>query len=272
MTGVGIIEAVLLGALQGLTEFLPVSSSGHLALAQLLFDVDEGSLTLNVVLHAGTLLATLVFFHRRVWEMTTDSWRVLTRRAAWPDASGAHDAAFVVVASIPTAAIGLALRDHVEIWSRTPWVLGVGFLTTAAMLMSTRWVAPSDMEKASLRLALLLGFVQGCAVLPGVSRSGSTITVALWSRVAPARAFELSMLMSLPAVFGAFLLELRHVVELGDGVVALAIGAATAFVVGYFALLFLRRLVTAGRLALFVLWMLPLALATLGLAWSWPIG
>jgi undecaprenyl-diphosphatase len=262
----------LLGALHGLTDVLPVSSSGHLALAQLLFDLDPGGLVVSVVMQVGTLLATVVFLRGDLGRILTDCWNVATRRTPWSSAPGAHDVAFVAAASLPTAVIGLALRDSVEVWLHMPWVLGVGFMTTALLLLSTRWVAMPTRVGATFGLALLLGFAQGVAVLPGVSRSGATITLALWLGFPPARAFELSMLMSVPVVLGTSLLQARELTELGEGGFALAGGALTAFAVGYAALVLLRGLVMRGKLPLFALWVLPVAVATLGLAWAWPVG
>src|SRR5690606_27713059 len=120
--------------------------------------------------------------------------------------SGARDALVVVLASMPTAVIGLLLRDRVERWTSSPLVVGLGFAFTGALLISTRWVSPGEREQPSWIGAVAIGVAQGLAVLPGVSRSGSTITLALWLGVRPDRAFELSMLMSLPAVFGAVML------------------------------------------------------------------
>lgn len=264
-------HAALLGLLQGLTEFLPVSSSGHLAVAGLVFDLSEGGLTLSVMLHAGTFLATLLVLRRRIAPALVEGLRALPRPSRFSATEGGRDALVVLLASVPTAIIGLLARDAVERVTRSPAIVGVGFLVTVVALLSTRWLKQGEREVPSMFGALLLGLAQGIAVLPGISRSGSTIAVALWLGVRPDRAFELSMLMSLPAVLGAVLLESRH---LGAGAGALTpalVGASVAFVVGVVALLALRRLVIRGHFALFALWVLPMALATLALARAWPV-
>jgi undecaprenyl-diphosphatase len=263
-----LVEAALLGALQGVTEFLPVSSDGHLALAEMLFDVDQGGLTLNVMLHAGTLIATCIVLRRRVGAALLEGAHALRRPARLSETPGGRDALTVIVATIPTAVIGLGLRDLVETWTRSPLVVGLGFVMTAILLASTRWVRPGDDEMPGVLGAFLIGIAQGIAVLPGVSRSGSTITLALWLGVRPDRAFELSMLMSLPAVLGAVLLEVRHVTASGAG--AAALGAVVACGTGVAALLALRRVVVRGHFALFALWVLPVAIATLAMARAWP--
>jgi undecaprenyl-diphosphatase len=263
-------HAMFLGVLQGLTEFLPVSSDGHLALATLLFDIDEGGLTLSVLLHAGTLLATLVVLRHQTWDAVSDGAKALAKPSRFRETKGGRDALVVLLATLPTGIIGLALRNAVERWTLSPLVVGLGFVGTAVALISTRWVIPGDREHPSLVGALLIGLFQGFAVLPGLSRSASTIALALWLKVRPERAFELSMLMSLPAVLGAVLLEGRHLLAAGGPVGPAAAGACVAFVVGVVALYFLRRVVMRGHFSWFAFWVLPLALATLALARVWP--
>jgi undecaprenyl-diphosphatase len=264
-------EILLLGVVQGLTEFLPVSSSGHLALGQMLFGMKDPSLTLSVMLHGGTVLATFWVLRRRLFEMGQDLARSMRTPSRLLLMSAGRDVLFVLVASIPTGIIGLAARDAVAHWTGSPLVIAVGFFMTAAVLVSSRW-APSGTERhLSIGQALLIGTIQGIAVLPGVSRSGSTIGAALWMGIRPDRAFELSMLMSLPAVVGAVLLELRHA-GVGDGsLLAFALGALVSFAVGLAALWALRHSVARGYFALYALWVVPLAVATLALAWAWPV-
>ncbi len=266
------IEAMTLGALQGLTEFLPVSSDGHLALAQLLFDVEDGGLPLNVLLHAGTLLATLLVLRARVGQALLAGGRGLARPRQLTASIAGRDALVVALATLPTGVIGLLLRDPVARWTASPLAVGLGFLLTTAALTSTRWAASGDDEVPSWGVALLLGVVQGLAVLPGVSRSGLTIAVALWAGVRPARAFELSMLISLPAIAGAVLLEVPALLNAGFDPVTGVVGAGTAFAVGLIALGLLRGSVVRGHFPLFALWTLPLAVATLAMARAWPGG
>ncbi len=254
------LEVFALGVLQGLTEFLPVSSSGHLAVGQLLLGLREGNLGLSVTLHAGTLLATLVYFRRRLALITLDlwsSWRNPQRALA---TSGGQDAKTVVLASLPTAVIGLLVEPLVEQWTLSPSVVAGGFAVTGMLLLATLALSPGADDGPSSLGALLVGLAQGIAVLPGVSRSGSTIVMLLLLGVRSPRAFELSMLVSLPAVAGAFVLEFAHGVTAARPAVELAFGAVVAFAVGLVALTMLRGLVTRGRLSWFALWVFPLAL------------
>lgn len=263
-------DAVLLGAVQGVTEFLPISSDGHLALVEMLFRIDEGSLTFNVMLHAGTLLATALMMRERVGRVVIDGVRALPRPQTLPQTPGGRDLLVVILASLPTGVIGLLLRDAVERWTDSPWVVGLGFLATSACVLSTLWVRPGVRDVPSYAGAVLIGLAQGLAVLPGFSRSGATITSALWLGVRPERAFELSFLMSLPAVFGAIALESRHAIHESFPAGPAVTGAAVAFVTGIAAIAILRRVVMSGRFALFAIWTLPLAIATMAMAAVWP--
>lgn len=263
-------DAALLGAVQGVTEFLPVSSDGHLALAELLFEPSDGGLTFNVMLHAGTLLATLFVLRGRVVALLVAFARGLSNPSLFRTTTAGRDAVCVVVASVPTAIIGLSLRNAVATWTSSPWAIGLGFSATSLVVLSTFWVRPGRLEQPTVLSALAIGFMQGLAVLPGLSRSGGTIATALWLGVRPERAFELSFLMSLPAVAGAILLESRHVVGESFPVGPALVGAAAALVTGGLALGALRHVVQSGRFFLFALWTLPLAVATLAMAAMWP--
>ncbi len=196
--GAPVSSSIVLGVIQGITEFLPISSDGHLALAQLLLGIEEGGLTFSVMLHAGTLFATLLVLRGRVAPAVVDGTKALVKPSRFSSSSGGRDALVVICASLPTAVIGLVLRDAVERWTHSPMVIGLGFLGTAAVVFSTRFVRVGQREVPSVVGAILIGLCQGLAVLPGLSRSGSTIAAALWLKVRPDRAFDPSRSMSLP--------------------------------------------------------------------------
>jgi undecaprenyl-diphosphatase len=264
------LESLLLGIIQGITEFLPISSDGHLALAEILFDLKAGGLTFNVMLHAGTLVATLVMLRREVIAAVGGGLAALRRPRLFLESDGGRDALTVVLASIPTAAIGLLLRDAVESFTHEPLAIGLGFMGTALALVASTFARRGDKEHPTWLGALAIGFAQGLAVLPGLSRSGSTIALALFLGVRPARAFALSMLMSLPAIVGAIGLEARHAFGGPFPVGPAALGAITAFGTGVVALLMLRHIVDRGRFGWFAFWVAPLSLATIALGLRWP--
>jgi undecaprenyl-diphosphatase len=263
-------QALLLGILQGLTEFFPISSDGHVALAQMLFEIDGGGLTLSVLLHVGTLLATVTFFRRRILAILIDVWEHLQAGRLPAQTAPGWDALVILLATLPTGLIGLISRDTVAQWTQLPLATGFGFIITASALTSTLWVRTGSALSPSLTGALLLGLAQGLAVAPGVSRSGLTMVAALWLGVRGERAFELSMLLSVPAVIAALLLELVEGDSMPGETLWIVTGAISAFVVGLLALRLLERVVARNNLAWFALWVLPLALATLALAKAWP--
>lgn len=264
------LEAFLLGLLQGVSEFLPISSSGHLALAGILFDLQDAGLTLNVLLHVGTLAATAIVLRRRLAQAIVLGVRALMKPELFRTTPGGQDALFVILASIPTAIIGLSIRDQVDAWTRSPEVVGAGFLLTAILLVSTFFARRGAIEHPSAMVAVVLGIAQGIAVLPGISRSGTTIAVALFLGIKRTRAFELSMMMSVPAVFGAALVELPHMSEGISELPSALLGAFVACVSGVFAMMVLRRMVVGGLFPLFALWVFPLSVACLAMTRSWP--
>lgn len=263
-------EAITLGALQGATEFLPVSSDGHLALGAFAFHLGALPLPLTVMLHAGTLVATLIVFRADVTRLTAATVRGLRAPRAFfatPDGALVRS---LVVATIPTGLVGLFLEKRVEPWSDVPWIVGAGFLGSALWLLLTL-ASPTGRDRKeggggiwlSVPASVLVGVIQGLAVLPGLSRSGSTIGIAMLLGLAGPEAFRYAFLLSLPAVGGAVLLEARHTERLaGLGAVTL-VGAVVAFFVGLGALYLLRGVVARGRVWLFAVYLVPLGLGTI---------
>lgn len=202
------LNAILLGLIQGLTEFLPVSSSGHLVLTQsLMTSFEQPGLLFDTLLHFATLCAVLIFFRKKVKELIIafsglfiHSNRVVyydNRQYLWG----------IILASIPTAIIGLSLVEPVETYLTMPVYVGYALIVTSLLLVFSDKAGGSS--KISTPVAILIGIVQGLAVIPGISRSGSTIAAALFLKVKREEAAEFSFLMSLPAILGATILQLR---------------------------------------------------------------
>ncbi|MGE0790149.1 MAG: undecaprenyl-diphosphate phosphatase [Sandaracinaceae bacterium] len=258
--------AAALGAVQGATEFLPVSSSGHVALGAMLFGVsEEMPLSMVVLLHFGTLIATAVVFRADLAKLTMSTASGLKDPKAYAASDEGKTVLGVLLASVPTAIIGLGLEPYAEAISHIPWAIGIGLLGSAVMVTLTRNRSGQDLVLSYGR-ALAVGVAQGIAVWPGLSRSGTTIAVAMLLGMSAPAAFRFSFLLSLPAILGATLLSLRHTDELRELGVSALIGAAVATVVGTLALLWLRHLVTQGRLWLFAFYLVPVALLT----FAWP--
>jgi undecaprenyl-diphosphatase len=257
-----LLQILLLGVIQGLTEFLPISSDGHLAVGQLLLGMHESNLAVSVILHAGTLLATFVFFRRRLRAIASDLLTLFNNPKHVLAQDAGRDAFVVVLASVPTAVIGLSLKPRVEAWTTDSSAIALGFVLTALALVSTRFAPVATRTTVNAWGAVFVGVAQALAVAPGLSRSGVTIAALLWLGVRSERAFELSMLIGLPAIFGAVLLEgletwSEH--RFGPDLIA---GACVAGVVGFVALYWLRSLVTRGRLFWFAAYLMPLAVWT----------
>ena len=257
-----IYQGIILGILQGLTEFLPVSSSGHLALGQSFFGITEPTLFFDVSLHMGTLLAVIVVFFKDIKGMILALVALLKRLFSGQDTGSMikdneeiRFALFIIVGSIPTAFMGLGLKPYVDTLFSSVSFVGCMLLITGSFLWMTRTVSSQgdDIMGFGVKRALLVGLCQGMAVIPGISRSGATISAALFSGIDRETAARFSFLLSIPAIVGAMILSLKDFIEYGSAIniTATLCGTFIAFVVGYGALVFLLRIVKKGRLHLF---------------------
>lgn len=258
-----IIQAFVLGIVQGLTEFLPISSSGHLVLVQHLYGLREAELSFDVSVHVGTLAAVILYFRQDILDILGSLMRALPGMRAHgttPDSDrpSVRLAGLIVLGSVPTAVIGLALHGIADRLFASPLITGVMLLLTGALLFATRpnrqrrTDAGRPLEGLTIKDALVIGLVQGLAVMPGISRSGSTIAVGILTGIRHETAARFSFLLSIPAVAGAALLVLKD--ALGQGGIHLPtclLGGLTAMLVGYAALALLVFLVQKGRLYLF---------------------
>jgi undecaprenyl-diphosphatase len=268
-------ESVLLGAIQGLSELLPISRSGHLALAEMLFDVSSRTPALDLLLRAGTLLAMLVVLWAPLQAALGDGLAAVRRPSLFSTTPGARDALVMLLATLPSALVSFALRHVVERWSHSPLAIGSGFLGTGALLLLSSFAKPGRDEQPSVVGALLMGAAQGAAALPGFSSLAAPLTLALLFGVRRERAFELSLLVSLPPALGGLGLSALNVSRSGvaSGLLGPAVLAGVAaFLTGLAALWLLQKAVAAGRLFWFAAWLAPVSLATLALATAWPHG
>lgn len=254
-------QAILLGILQGLTEFLPVSSSGHLVLLQNFFGLKEPELLFDISLHMGTLAATCVVFYREIGSIL----RALIRMPASLKSSGGFGALFtgdafirlavlIVIGSVPTAILGVLFHQIVDQLFGAVWIVGLMLLVTGTLLFLTRncRLQGRGLTQVDVKDALVIGFVQGMAIIPGISRSGATISAALFLGIDRELAGRYSFLLSIPAMLGALLVGLKSTVIGGTASMpAILIGTASAAVVGFVALKALLHLVKKGRLFLF---------------------
>jgi len=259
------LGALFLGVVQGLTEFLPVSSSGHLTLFSQFIELDGDNVLFNLFLHVGTLIPVLWFYRAEVGALIRAPFageqQPLLQR------EGMRQWLLLVAASVPTAVIGLLLKDVFEALFDTPAALTVTFALTACILLSTRF-APEPRRGITLWIAVVLGIVQGLAITPGISRSGSTIAMALLLGVNREEAARFSFLMSVPAISGATLLMLKDADLTAFDPVAVGVGFSAALISGYLALVLLVELVKRGGLHWFSIWCFGAAIVSAAIAFS----
>ena len=259
-----ILEVVALAIVQGVTEFLPISSSGHIVLGVWVLDIDDPGVAFDVAVHVGTLAAVLVAFRREFWSI---AWELLP---AGPRARGGRDEGIsaprrlqlLVIASIPLAIMGLALRDELDGELRDPTWVGVFLLGTGAML----WAADRfgrrrrELESIGVRDGLRIGVAQAFAVLPGVSRSGMCMAAGMLEGLTRESAALFAFYLAAPAVGGAGLWALYKLVtdgaEPGVGPGEMALGAAVSFAVALVAIEGLLALVRRHSLRVFVVYCL----------------
>ncbi|HHO50855.1 MAG TPA: undecaprenyl-diphosphate phosphatase [Deltaproteobacteria bacterium] len=258
--------ALFLGVIQGLTEFLPVSSSGHLVLFQQFIDIGNDEVLFDLVLHVGTLIPVLWFYRSWVGKLALDP---IVGEGPLLERTGVRWLGLLILASVPTAAIGLGLEDMFEALFSTPATLAITFTITGLLLLATRRFDHSDRSvPLTWRIALVLGIAQGLAITPGISRSGTTIAVALFLGLERETAARFSFLMSVPAISGGLLLKLRSADLAALDAGQLSIGGIAALLTGYVALTLLVRVVRAGFLSAFAWYMFAIAGFALSLALS----
>lgn len=232
------IEALLLGLAQGLTEFFPVSSSGHLAMLQALFGGREsGGLLFEVGVHVATLFAIVFFYRARIAALARGLWN--------RDPETISYVGKLAVATVPAVLFGLGARDFIEARFGDPVMVAAFLITTGAIVMSTYWTAPrADQPVPGWRAAILIGCAQAFAILPGISRSGSTVAMALLLGVAPLAAAEFAFLLGVIAIAGAAVLMIPDArVADAAALTDLLIGGVAALVSGLLAIwLFVRML------------------------------
>jgi len=273
------LEAILLGIIQGLTEFLPVSSSGHLVLFQQLFGLKEAELFFDVCVHLGTLVAVIIVFRQEIIKIISallqlvslagQKEKFLQKVKSDPELKMA---VFIVIGSIPTAILGLLFASIADRLFSSALITGLMLMVTGLLLWLTRKAGTHAVSTSIGHLtpgkAFIIGIVQGLAIIPGISRSGSTISTGLLLGVDRETAARYSFLLSIPAIVGAGLLSLKEGFSQTNPAIWISLlGAVPAALVGYGALKSLLHMVKKGRLYVFApyCWLVGL----LAILFSW---
>ncbi len=251
------LQAIVLGIIQGVTEWLPVSSSGHLALLQHLFGVSP-PIIFDIMLHIGTLAAVTVYLRKDIialikgfltFDRNNEQFRLCL---------------LIALASVPTALIGFGLKDFFASMFGDVIYVGAALIITGLLLFLTRNAAGS--KAPDTKSALLMGIAQGCAVAPGISRSGSTISLGLLLGLDKEKAARFSFLMFIPAIVGATIFEAKEITSLGADFGPAVAGTMAAAIVGYLAIGFLLDLIRKNRFSIFSYYCLALGFLTVVLS------
>lgn len=262
-----IIKSVLLGILQGLTEFLPVSSSGHLAVFKNIFGMEEVGLAFDILLHVGTLIAVFVVFYKDILQLIVNGFAIVglafynaflfvrnlfsKEKKEYKkilDTPYRRFVMLVIVATLPTAVMGLLLNDTVEALGKTLIFPGIFLICTGIILLLGEKVSEGDLNEENLpyHKALIVGICQGIAVFPGISRSGSTITAARVCKADKEFAVKFSFILSIPVILGSAVLDLPDFFKESAGTsdfAAYIAGMIAAALVGYFCIKFMLKLI-----------------------------
>jgi len=238
----GTFEGIILGIIQGLTEFLPVSSSGHLVIFQELLGISAKGITFEVMLHFATLLSVLYVFSHDIIRLAKNALHSKQER---------HFVFMLILGIIPTGLMGVLLSDFFSKLYDSPAITGFMLLVTGCILFTLSRVKPGAKNEETMTAldALFISIAQGIAIIPGISRSGSTITAAIWRGLNRETAVRFSFLVSIPVILGATVLEVKDLSVAGfagfsGGMLA---GMIAAFVSGVFAIRFFIKLLAAGR-------------------------
>jgi undecaprenyl-diphosphatase len=265
-----IIQAVVLGLVQGATEFIPVSSSGHLVLVPWLFAWPSPGLAFDTVLHLGTLVAVLAVFWPDLISLAGAWWHSIAQRDL--DAAEARLAWWIVVGTLPAALMGILWEERFEALFHSPLQVSLLLLVTGLWLVVAERFGGKDREAEDMSWwqSLLIGVAQGCAIAPGISRSGATIGAGLLLGLRRDVATRFSFLLATPIILGAGLLQVKRLLELPNldtSLPPLALGFAAAFLSGYACIRFLLNYVKERSLAVFAVYCWLFGLSAIAIYW-----
>jgi len=260
-------QAIVLGLVQGLTEFLPISSSGHLRIVPAFFGWEDPGAAFTAVIQLGTMAAVLLYFRADLWRIAV-AW---LRSLRDPSVRGEIDARmgwYIILGTIPISVIGLAFSDQIETEFRSLELIGATLIFFGLVMLGAEAVSRRDrsLRDITARDGLVIGFAQALALVPGVSRSGATISAGLLLNFDRAAAARYSFLLSVPAVVLSGLFELRHAGEGNLPVGATILATALAFVSGYASIAFLLRYLERHSISVFVAYRLVLGVMVISLA------
>ncbi|MFZ2804381.1 MAG: undecaprenyl-diphosphatase UppP [Patescibacteria group bacterium] len=266
-------QSLVLGAVQGITEFLPVSSSGHLILARAVLGINtESGLAFDAILQLGTILAAFLYFRKDVWRLMVNAWKIVTKGAKSVDATERILLYAIIVGTIPAGIAGLLLQKTMETDFRSPLIVAVMLLVGSALFVYAEKKSHQTHANPTVKDGWIVGAYQCLALVPGMSRSGSTISGGLLSGLSRESAIRFSFLLSLPIIAASGLLELVKVIHSGPTdftLTTLAIGFVTSFILGYIVISWLLKYLKTHSLMAFVWYRCALAVVVLMIVAFW---
>lgn len=249
-----IIESIILGIIQGLTEFLPVSSSGHLVLAQYFWKINEPGISFEIIVHLGSLLAVLIYFHKDILSLLLSATKIFSSKKSYSDINNLKILAYLLVATIATALIGFTFKSKFESLYDMPLAVAIALAVTGLIVYLSDKIPNGSFDDYNIGWgkALFIGIGQALAIIPGISRSGTTIAFALFSKMKRENAARFSFLLSIPAILGAALLDFMDMETIDTATLGLyTAGAIAAFISGFIVIALLINLIQRKKLKYF---------------------
>ncbi|MFO8062650.1 MAG: undecaprenyl-diphosphate phosphatase [bacterium] len=253
-----IVKSVLLGIIQGLTEFLPVSSSGHLVLFRELLQIKTDNLFMEISMHFGSLLALIIYFRARILGLIGGGYREITQKRG--EKSNLRFMGLVIVGMIPAVIAGLFFKEHIENAFTSVIFTGIMFLVTGGIILITKFIS-SQQGRIHIKSALIIGLMQVFALLPGISRSGITISAGISAGVKRKHAADFSFFMAMPLILGSFIMELKEVSMQFEFYIIT--GIVSSLIASYIAIVILYRLLESEHFYRFAYYLFPLGILTI---------
>ncbi|TBR17134.1 undecaprenyl-diphosphate phosphatase [bacterium] len=242
------INYIILGIVQGLTEFFPVSSSGHLVILEKIFGLAQNGVAISVILHLGTTLALIIFFFRDIVNLLRNKKMFF----------------YIILATVITGVIGVSAKDFFESLFNYPKYVAFALIFTGSVLLFTRRFMHAGPRQLNIRDAIIFGLAQGLAIVPGISRSGITVSTLLFRKAGWEESFRFSFLASIPVILGASLLETRHIQAIGKSeFINLGAGFIFSFITGILTLYLLKEILRKAKFYYFGYYCFAVALITL---------
>lgn len=261
-----LFRSILLGVIQGATEFLPISSSGHLVIIPAFLKIESPNLSLAMFLHFGTLIAVLIYFRKDVANLIKSFFSIFKKERSLIEKKYLKLLILIIIAIIPAVVFGVLFSDRIDQSFSKPKLVSILFIINGFLLLSAHFYSKkgeTSLENAKIKNAIFVGFFQVFSLLPGISRSGSTISGGIFSKLKKEDAAKFSFLLSIPTIFGAFIFELRNIFKFETQNISIlhaVIGTIVSFLCGVFAIRFFLNLVKKGKLYYFSIYCLILGL------------